>query len=112
MTPLEIAAKAYNNETLFWSVRVAKAGGISRLYRGADVVAEFGAAEEASLALCERRHHASMRAALLALAEAELPHRMQDDRGWAVYPHERDGMYRDVFRIMLRAIAEETPNDA
>jgi hypothetical protein len=50
-----------------------------------------------------------MRAALLALAEAELPHRMEDDRGWTVYPHEQDGMYRDVFRIMLRAIAEDRP---
>jgi hypothetical protein len=50
-----------------------------------------------------------MRAAILALAEAELPHRMEDDRGGTVYPHEQDGMYRDVFRIMLRAIAEDRP---
>jgi hypothetical protein len=49
-----------------------------------------------------------MRRALLALAEAELPHRMEDDRGTIVYPNEMGGIYRDVFRIMLRAIAEET----
>lgn len=43
------------------------------------------------------------------LAEADLPDRMEDDKGCAVYPHERDGMYRDVFRVMLRAIAIESP---
>lgn len=47
-----------------------------------------------------------MRTAVLALAEAELPQRMEDPRGVGVYPHERDGMYRDAFRSMLRSIAE------
>jgi hypothetical protein len=46
------------------------------------------------------------KAALLALAEAELPERMSDGRS-GIYPHQRDGMYRDAFRTMCRAIAQE-----
>jgi hypothetical protein len=61
---------------------------------------------------CQSEDIARMRSALLALAKAELPHRMEDDMGRALYPNERDGMYRDAFRLMIRAIAEEEPNDA
>lgn len=116
MTPLEIMAKAYSNETLFWSVRVAKRGDISRLYRGSDVIAEFVTAEEASLALCERRHLASIRAALLALAEAELPESALKCR-LGLNPINGQEMFESrmdlrpmIFQAMLRAIAEDHPS--
>ena len=93
-SPLEIMAKAYNNEVLWWSIRWN--GTVCRLYRGAETIADFSSMEEASLAMCDRRRDAGLRAALLALAEAELP-----DRVTLIYTQQSEA----IFRAMLRQIA-------
>jgi hypothetical protein len=115
MTPIEVMAKAASDEALCWEIRSDSGGGAHRLHRLGKAVGEiFYHLEEASLSLANTRSTEGMRAALLALAEVELPERAVQaarDERVSYDDDDSDGAYRAEFRAMLRAIAEKPDAD-
>lgn len=113
MTPIEAMAKAANDEALRWEIRSDSGGGEHRLHRLGKAVGEiFYRLEEASLSLANTRSTEGMRAALLALAEVELPESaLTCDLGISratkrPMRESRIDLRPAIFRAMIRSLAE------
>jgi hypothetical protein len=125
MTPLERMVDAYTQEANQWGVFTQDGKGVIARWHRTD---DFGGMEtvviethdnppRASARFGLLRKNAAMRAALLALAEAELPDTFVHD-AWQVQTKDipeseimraAEWAMIDQFRAMLRAIAKDRP---
>ena len=109
MTPIEAMVLAYHAEHRQWAVRQDKMTGRWHVWR-TDV--SYGDFDDAAVAMSKARDDAAMRAAIIALAGAELPERILSYGAEATaeepgsVPVEDD--VKESFRAVLYALSQET----
>lgn len=113
MQPIKVMVKAYRDEYVLWFISHDKMNGWSNIYRhpsedgSFEITASSADKDAAANLLSELRAEASMRAALLALANMELPIEVLQAATRASEEGSATEFLDNLFEAMLRAIIDE-----